>query len=197
VVDTADGNAAAFRDSSNYRVKVIDVEGHVLEHAFEAIDSIGDRFSEGLVSCAVVPEPDDTIPRMYKFVDAMGNTIIPEEDDYRRLGNMSGNHFAFFTGRGWGVSDNQASVILTPRYEEVVFVGQQSAVVFIYGKYKFLDYGGEQLAKSFDEVIYLENGSHFIGRRGEKWYMLDESGTAQGEACYKLSFNPGEDIIKR
>lgn len=195
VVDTVGGNAVAFRDSSNYRVRVIDVEGNLLEHSFEALDSIGERFSEGLISCGV--EPEDTLPRMYKFVDAQGNTIIPEEDDYRQLGNMSGNHFAFFTGRAWGIADNQASIILTPLYDEVIFMGGQSVVVLLYGKYKFLDYGGNQLSKSFDEVIYLENGTHFIGRRGEKWYVLDETGTIQGESCYKLSYNPGEDIIKR
>jgi len=70
-------------------------------------------------------------------------------------------------------------------------------VVCLYGKYKFLDYGGDQLSKSFDEVISLDDDVHFIGRIGSKWYMLDELGTIWGEGQYIIKHNPGDDVIKR
>lgn len=197
VVDTMGTNEADYRAKRTYRVSLIDVTGKLQGHSFASTDSVGTMLSEGLLSVAHEQAPDDTLPRMYKFVDHTGQTIIPENIDYRRLGNMSGTHFAFFNGRGWGVADNQATVILTPRYEEVVAVGATSAVVAVFDKYKFIDYGGNQLGKSFDEVVSLEDGAHFIGRRGDRWYMLDDMGTVWGESCYKLVFNPGDNIVKR
>lgn len=197
VVDTVDGNEKKYRDKENYRINIIDIEGNTLEHSFLATDSIGDRVSEGLITCSHDYEPEDTLPRIYKFVDPMGRTIIAEHTDYRQLTNMRGTHFAFYSGRGWGIADNQATVILSPRYDEVVWIGEQSAVVCLYGKYKFLDYGGDQLSKSFDEVISLDDDVHFIGRIGSKWYMLDELGTIWGEGQYIIKHNPGDDVIKR
>ncbi|MBR0050059.1 MAG: WG repeat-containing protein [Prevotella sp.] len=195
VVDTAKGNDVAFRDSAGHRVSIITVDGNLLETSFMSTDSIGDRVSEGLIVSSEAPI--DTIPRLYKFVDPMGNTIVPEHEDYLAISNMSGTHFAFYNGTAWGIADNQATVKLTPRYDKVVAITNVSVVACLYGKYKFLDFSDMQISKSFDEIISLEDGSHFIGRRGEKWYMLDEIGTAMGEGVYNMVFNPGADTISR
>ena len=196
VVDTAGNNEADYRAKNAYRISIIDVEGRVQEHSFSSADSIGEYFCEGLLTTGVAPE--DTLPRKYSFVDPTGTTIIPEHEDYEQLGNMCGTHFAFYNNRGWGIADNQASVIITPIYEKVVFIGKTTVALCLYGNYKILNYAGEQLTKkNYNEMISLEDGQHIIGLQKEKWYLLDHDADVWGEAYYKLSFNPGDEILKR
>lgn len=192
VVEATQQNAAAYHSKATYRINFIDSSGKTLKLSFLSSDSIGRQFNEGVL-WHVYRENDTTT--VCEFLDREGRVIIPSKKPFQRLADMSGTHFAFYDGRAWGIADNQNSIILMPIYDSVLFIGPKSVCVAKYGLYKIKNYAGEQLSKSYDEMVYLKDGSHFIARKEDLCYILNEKGEVQGSPRHTIDFNDASERI--
>lgn len=194
VVDTADGNRQAYQSKQAYRISVIDQKGQRMDYTFASTDSLGRCFSNGVLRHCY--QSDDTTA-VCEFINHNGQVQIPSKPTYKNVTSVGGTHYGFFNGTTWGVADNLGSTILSPIYDEVVYVGQESVALCEYGLYKIKNYRGEQLSRSYEKMKHLEGSNSYLAKKGEQWYIVSNEGSVLGEGHHLIESVEPDEIFRR
>jgi|GEM_PF-6660584 len=174
VVEDEGDNARNYLSHGDYKITTVGLDGGPLGASFSSKDKIGKLgFQNGLIAHTFKTDSDSIAS---EFVNLSGQVILPATTQYKEVTDMYGTRFGFNTGTAWGVADNQLTMLIEPKLDGVLWIDDDVIAVKAYGRYKLIDYGGQNISKIYDNMFCVDAGKHFLVKDEKGYTIIDERG---------------------